>query len=252
MNNRLFALATSSIGRKALMALTGLGLIGFLVVHLAGNLTLLAGSDGAAFNSYARTIESNPLLPLAEVGLAALFLAHIVLGIRQAAGNREARPVGYRQFQSHGNRKVSTSSMLVTGLIVLVFLVVHISDFRLAARHPQGLAYMVHERMRQPLGAAVYLLGVGALGVHLWHAFQSLFQSLGLRHPRYSPLIDKAGRGLAVLLALGFAVLPVYTWVASPAKAAAKAPAESTSSAVSGPHDSSPAAATPSVTKEPR
>ncbi len=226
MKSRLLALAISPIGRKALMALTGLALIGFLVVHLLGNLTLLADNDGSAFNAYAHAIESNPLLPAAEIGLLALFLAHIALGIRQAAANREARPIGYRQFSSHGNRKVSTSAMLVTGLIVLVFLVIHVSDFRLAERDPAGLAAMVVARLQQPLGAAIYLLGLLALGIHLWHAFQSLFQSLGLAHPQYTPLIQKLGMALSLLLTLGFIALPVYTWLAIPSGAKASPSAQ--------------------------
>jgi succinate dehydrogenase / fumarate reductase cytochrome b subunit len=246
MPNRTLALLRSSIGRKALMALTGLALIGFLVVHLVGNLTLLADRDGATFNAYAHAIETNPLLPAAEIGLIALFLVHIALGIRQALAQREARPQRYRQFESHGRRKLATSSMLVTGLIVLVFLVIHVADFRLARRDPEGLAAMVVRRLREPTGAAVYLLGVLALGVHLWHAFQSLFQTLGLRHPRYTPLIERAGMGVSVVLALGFALLPVYTWMIG-SKSGSGPSAQASSQAP--PADPTPAGAPLSITE---
>jgi succinate dehydrogenase / fumarate reductase cytochrome b subunit len=209
MLKRLSAFLRSSIGRKFLMSLTGAALIGFVLVHLLGNLTLYADKDGAAFNAYAHLLEANPLLPLAEIGLAALFVIHIGLGIRTALDNREARPVRYKDLESHGNRTLASTTMIVTGLLVLVFLIVHLLDFRFAERHPDGLAYMLVQRLAGPLGAVVYVVGVVALGVHLWHAFQSAFQTLGLYHPRYRPMVIKAGWALAVIVGLGFATFPV-------------------------------------------
>lgn len=207
--SRLGIFLQSSIGKKLLMSITGLLLIGFLVAHVAGNLLLFTDQDGSNFDAYAKALEDNPLLPIAELGLAALFGAHIYLGLRTAYENREARKSRYKRVASHGNRTVSSVTMIVTGSVVLVFLIIHIIDFRLAERSPDGLSAMVVERLASPLGAAVYLLGVGALGVHLWHAFQSVFQSLGLHHPRYRPAIRMAGYGVAVLLGGGFALFPV-------------------------------------------
>lgn len=214
MLQRLGAFLRSSIGRKFMMSLTGAALIAFALVHLLGNLTLYADSDGTAFNSYAHLLETNPLLPLAEIGLAVLFVVHIGLGIRTALDNREARPSRYKDLAPHGNRSVASTTMIVTGLLVLVFLVVHLVDFRFAERHPDGLAHMVVERLAQPLGAVVYLVGVVALGVHLWHAFQSVFQTLGLYHPRYRPMVVKAGWAVAVVVGLGFATFPLVIFTA--------------------------------------
>ncbi len=209
----------SSIGRKALMAVTGLLLIGYLVLHLAGNLTLYADEKGESFNTYAESIAGNPLLPLAEVGLLALFLVHIGLGVRVALANREARKAGYRVRTSLGQRTFSSSTMLVTGVLVLVFLVVHVYDFRLpklmGSPEAADLALLVKRRLASPIGAGIYLLGVGALGLHLAHAFQSAFQTLGVNHPRYRPLIARAGLALAVLLFLGFASFPIVFLVQS-------------------------------------
>lgn len=212
---RLGAFLRSSIGRKFAMALTGAALALFVLIHLIGNLTLFADAEGLAFNAYAHTLESSPLLPLAEIGLAALFVVHIYLGIRTALDNRDARPGRYKDLAPHGNRTLASTSMIVTGLLVGAFLVVHLIDFRLAPRDADGLASMVVVRLSKPLGAAIYLIGVLALGVHLWHAFQSLFQTLGLNHPRYRPLIVKSGWAFALLIGGGFAAFPVVILAAS-------------------------------------
>lgn len=214
MFQRLGTFLRSSIGRKFLMSLTGAGLMGFVLAHLLGNLTLFADSDGGAFDRYAHALESNPLLPLAEAGLVVLFVVHIALGIRLALDNREARPAGYKELAAHGRRSAAALTMPVTGVLVLIFLIVHLIDFRLAGRNPDGLAFMVVERLRTPLAALVYVVGVVALGVHLWHAFQSAFQSLGLFHPRYRELVRNVGRAFAVIVAVGFAAFPVVILIA--------------------------------------
>jgi succinate dehydrogenase / fumarate reductase cytochrome b subunit len=209
MFHRLGLFLRSSIGRKFLMSLTGAGLMAFVLVHLLGNLTLFADSTGEAFDRYAHALESSPLLPLAEIGLVVLFVVHLALGIRLALDNRDARPKRYKGLEAHGERSLASLTMPVTGVLVLVFVVVHLLDFRLAERSPEGLAAMVVQRLRAPLSAAVYVVGVVALGVHLWHAFQSAFQSLGLFQPRYRGAVRNAGRAFAVAIALGFAAFPL-------------------------------------------
>lgn len=204
----------TSIGKKVSMAITGLALIGFLVVHLAGNFTLYADDTGEAFNAYAHLLESNPLLPIAEIVLLGLFLAHIGMGIRVSLQNREARKSRYHQRTTHGKQTFASASMLATGIIIAIFLVVHISDFRIAKELVEGgeydMAQMVKDRLASPLGALIYIGGVGALAIHLSHAFNSALQTLGLNHPKYTPLLEKAGLGLAVILGLGFASFPIY------------------------------------------
>lgn len=210
MFSRLSAFARSSIGKKTFMSLSGGALILFLLGHVAGNLTLFLDSDGHTFDLYADTLRSNPALPLIEIGLTLLFVFHIVLGLRTSLENREARPQRYKALNSHGNRTPSSISMIVTGVIVLVFLVVHLIDFRFAEEDPRGFSYMVVERLSTPLGAGIYFIGVAALGVHLLHAFQSLFQSLGIHHPRLRPLIKTVGFGLAAMFAVLFWLFPTF------------------------------------------
>jgi len=210
MFSRFSAFARSSIGKKAFMSLTGAALMLFLVAHVLGNLTLFADTNGDTFDHYADTLRSNPALPLVELGLAAIFIAHIVLGLRTALENREARPQRYKVLNSHGNRTTASVSMIVSGSLVLVFLIIHLIDFRLAEENPQGFSVMVVERLSTPLGAAIYFVGVGALGVHLWHAFQSVFQTLGLHHPRYRPMIRTVGWGVATVFAVLFWLFPTF------------------------------------------
>ena len=201
---------TSSIGKKTFMALTGLGLVGFLVVHLAGNLTLYASNE--AFNAYAETLESyGILLNIAEVGLLGLFAVHIAVALRLSNENKNARPTAYQVRNSMGRKSIGSSSMLITGLIIGAFVVIHVIDFRIAklTGDIDDLALAVRERLGSPVGASIYLVGIIALGVHLSHAIQSAFQTLGGNHPKWSPILQGAARGLAAILTLGFASFPV-------------------------------------------
>lgn len=213
---------SSSLGKKYLVAISGLMLVGFLIVHLLGNLNLYVGGSGAAFNHYAHFLTANPALPLAEVALAALFVLHIAFAIRVTYQNRGARHSRYAVASSKGKKTLASSSMIFTGLIVLVFLLVHLYDFRIgketataAASYGRDaelfdLAAMVRHRLSDPVGAGIYLVGVVVLGIHLSHAIRSSFQTLGVNHPHLNTLIVRGGIGLAVLIALGFASFPIY------------------------------------------
>lgn len=205
---------TSSIGRKALMAVTGLLLVGFLVVHLLGNLTLFKDADGKAFGQYAQALHDlGPALWVAEIGLLALFLVHIALGLQVSLKNREARRVAYRQRANHGGRTLGSGSMPITGVLVGIFLVIHIVDFRIQTESPGDLAGLVRERLSQTLGALIYIGGILALGIHLSHGFASAFQTLGVNHPKYTPAIRVVGYTLAAVLTLGFLSFPLYYWL---------------------------------------
>ena len=204
---------STSIGKKTLMALTGLALVGFLVAHLLGNLTLYTGNE--AFNAYAHQLEElGPLLWVAEIGLLVLFSIHIGLALKTSRENKEARTSRYQVRADHGKRSFASSSMLITGLIIGAFLVIHIIDFRVAklmgSDSVEDLAVAVRNRLGSPLGAFLYLVGIAALGVHLRHAISSALQTLGANHPKYNDLIRVVGIGLSVLIAVGFASFPIY------------------------------------------
>lgn len=200
---------TSSIGRKVQVALTGLLLCGFLVAHLAGNLLIYAGMDD--FNHYAEALEGNPLLPAAEAGLAVLFLLHIATTLWLKIENKAARPVPYVQYHSAGGRSPGSATMIFSGLVLLVFLVVHIKTFRLVPEaERENLYQFVLDAFSSKGYSLFYVAAMFGLGLHLSHGFQSGFQTLGLNHPKYSPWIKGAGWAFAAVVAAGFASIPLW------------------------------------------
>ena len=199
--------ARSSIGRKVLLGVTGLLLCGFLFTHLAGNLLILKGEG--AFNQYAYALESNPLIVPAEVGLALIFLMHIGLAIVLTRQNRMARPTPYVAYNSKGGRTVASNTMIYTGLITLVFLVVHLWNFRLQKDAHESLYQLVIDTLGNPLYAVFYTACCCVLGLHLCHGLQSACRSLGLVHPRYTPLVTKVSCAFGFLMAAGFSLLAV-------------------------------------------
>lgn len=206
----------SSIGKKYVMAVTGLLLVGFLVAHLAGNLLLYVDDSGGKFKAYAKGLHDlGPLLWAAELGLIGLFGLHIFYALQTLRDNRAARKSRYAVSASRGAKTLASATMPITGAIVLLFVIVHLLHFRLddafKGDDPAGL---VKSTLASPLAAAIYLVGVGALTLHLSHAIQSALQTLGASHPNFNPLREKLGLGLAVLLGLGFASFPVYALIA--------------------------------------
>lgn len=207
---RLFEFLESSIGKKIMVAAAGLLLSGFLITHLLGNLLMFVG--GETFNRYAEALEHNPLLPLAEIGLVALFVLHIVLSYRATWANRAARPEGYQVYKSKGARTWGSRSMAWTGTLVLAFVIVHVATFKYGVGGLKGSDLFAHvvAWFANPWYSAFYVLAVGGVGLHLSHGVQSSLQTFGVNHPRYTPLIKKAGLAFAFLMFVGFASFPIY------------------------------------------
>lgn len=207
----------SSIGCKAQMAVSGLLLSGFLVAHLSGNFTLLAGQD--AMNGYASKLRAlGPLLWIARAGLLLVALLHVVVALRLRRANTLARPVRYAHEASIQSTPMARSMML-TGLLVLAFALYHLAHFTWGWTHPEHFGLvdaqgrhdvytMVVLGFRQPLVVVAYAIAMVVLGLHLAHGLQSLFQSLGWNASRWYPLIRGAGRALAAALVLGYLALP--------------------------------------------
>jgi len=213
---------SSSIGSKFLIALTGLFLLLFLIAHLAGNLLFIAGPD--SFNEYGHKLISNPLVYVAELGLIAIFLLHIVKTVGLVAGSYSARPQGYAKkrwakTKSDRSRKsVSSSTMILTGTITLLFVVTHLVTFKFGPYYetPAGIRDLYRLQLAvfsSPAYVAFYIVAMGMIVFHLWHGVSSSMQSFGIDSPAWTPRLQWIGRGLAVLIGLGFAILPVYTFM---------------------------------------
>ncbi|UCF35579.1 MAG: succinate dehydrogenase cytochrome b subunit [Acidobacteriota bacterium] len=214
----------STVGKKFLLALTGLSLVGFICVHLVGNLLLYVGAD--AFNTYAHKLMSmGPLLYVAELILAALFLAHMFTAIVTTLNNWKSRPDRYAVNASQGSPSqmtVSSKTMIWTGLVIIGFTVFHLVTFKYGAGVEEGyVAYLdgepvrdlyrlVQELFQDPFYSGFYVFVMILLGFHLRHGFWSAFQSLGLNHPRYTPMIHTVGIIAAVVLGVGFLVIPIW------------------------------------------
>lgn len=204
----------TSIAKKQVVALTGLALVGFLFTHLAGNLQMLKGAK--AFDGYAAFLESQgPLLWVAEAGLAAVFLIHIVWGLMVTLENVRARPVPYEVAVSAGGRTPGSASMRYSGAITLVFLVVHVITFKLMGPEPgEGSLYSwVMFNFKHPAYMGFYVGAMLFLLLHMSHGIQSAFQTLGVSHPRYTPWIRAGGVAVALLLAGGFGMFPVWAFL---------------------------------------
>ncbi len=178
---------TSSLGKKYIMALTGLLLGGFLLVHAAGNATILLGRPD--FLSYARRLHSLGLpLTIAEITLLLLFCIHAVTGLTLFYRNNRARPSPYAVSRRAGGRTWGSATMAWTGIAILCFITLHLANFYFAD-HRRPLADIVGGILDNPLYSALYCAGLLALTLHISHGFWSMFQSLGLNHPKYNGLI---------------------------------------------------------------
>lgn len=207
------AFLTSSLGRKILMALTGFFLFSFLVLHLTINLFTLKADNGATFDVYADFMATHPLLRPLEIVLFAGFLLHAVVGVWLWLANKSVRPRQYKAIEASATSTLTSRIMFWTGAVVLVFLVVHVNTFFVQSRFfPDGrtMYEYVRDAFRSPWYVGFYLVALGFLAYHLRHGFQSAFQTLGLRTPRYERLIEWVGVLFWLLIPIGFALIPIY------------------------------------------
>jgi succinate dehydrogenase / fumarate reductase cytochrome b subunit len=210
---RTTSFLTSSVGRKVIMALSGLFLSSFLVIHLYINLFLFKQDLGHEFDAYAEFMATYPLLRPLEIILFAGFLLHAFIGIWLWLMNRRARPVRYTLHKTGQTSELSSRIMWLTGFVIAAFLVVHIKGFFIASRFitPDRSMYdIVAEAFKNPWTDALYIVALFFLGYHLRHGFQSSFQTFGLRHERYRRVIDWVGAIFWLLIPLGFAAMPLY------------------------------------------
>jgi len=210
---------STSTGSKILVALTGLAMVGFLVGHLAGNLLALIGPD--VYNEYAHALISNPLLIPAEIGLVAILLMHMGTAISVVVRGRQARPERYavKKWAGGPSRKsVSSTSMIVTGLIIVAFLVLHLRTFKFGPYYAdpdtgfRDLYTLLVEVFQSPGYVLFYVVCMVLVGMHLRHGISSSLQSLGLVPRSWTGRILRAGAALALVVGAGFTLIPIYIY----------------------------------------
>lgn len=211
---------SSSVGSKVLIALTGLLLFAYLVLHLAGNVLVFGGRD--LFNSYSHTLISNPLILPIELALLLVFVIHIYKTVQNLAANRAARPVAYakKQLAGHTSRKsLSSSTMIASGLLVALFVVVHVKQFKFGSYYltvangdVRDLYRTEIEVFQHPLWVVFYVIGTLVVGLHLRHGIASGFQSMGFDHPVYTRRLTAWAIVLAALIGGGLAFIPIWVY----------------------------------------
>lgn len=223
----------SSLIRKYVMGITGLFLISFISIHLLVNSFSLGwGWDGKSlFNVGSHFMASNPLIQVMQYVLALGFLIHIIWGISLTIQNNKARGVKYAKNNPSANSGFSSRSMIYSGMLVLLFLILHLKDFfweikfgtldhyslesaGVMTEVQNDYALMV-ELFSNPLYVGVYVLAFILLGIHLHHGFQSAFLSLGARSPKYTPIIKKLGVAFCILITVGFSAIAITHFINS-------------------------------------
>jgi succinate dehydrogenase / fumarate reductase cytochrome b subunit len=211
---------SSLISTKLIIGLTGFLLFLYLILHVAGNLLVFLGQD--LFNRYSFALISNPLVTPVEIGLLLIVLIHIYKAIRMTMQNRAARPTPYAVKKLAGSpsqKSAASSTMILTGLALLVFIPIHVRMFKYGAEYPYGATGMRDlyrlevENFSTPGWVAFYVVAMIAVGFHLWHGVASSFQSMGLSGRRFTPAVRKVGKTFAVLIAGAFIVIAVWVFL---------------------------------------
>ncbi len=209
----------SSIGRKILMALSGFFLLFFLLMHLSINLLSVFSED--AFNAASHFMGYNPLIQfLMQPILIAGIIFHLVMGMYLDMKNRKARGVSYAKNNAAANSSWMSRNMIITGIMILLFLVAHMSDFWAHeinykyiagnAEDPTRYWAELHHEMGEPIHVVIYVVAFIFLSLHLMHGFQSAFQSVGFNHNKYTPVLKKLGTLYAIIVPLGFIFVALF------------------------------------------
>lgn len=210
---------SSSLGKKFIMSLTGLFLISFLIVHCLLNSFIFFNDGGLTFNTGAHFMATNWLIRAMEIVLFLGLILHAVQALVLTMANKKARPVGYAKFNGSANSSWYSRSMGLLGTLILLFLIIHLAHFWVKSRFTglpgedanghENLYAVMQETFTHLWVVVVYCLAMISLAYHLLHGFQSAFQTLGLNHKKYTPLIKGVGTVFAIVVPLIFAAMPV-------------------------------------------
>jgi succinate dehydrogenase / fumarate reductase cytochrome b subunit len=207
----------STVGRKQMMALAGIGLSLFVLGHALGNLLMFVGPD--AYNKYGHAIITNPLIYAVEVGLVSIFVLHAVAGIVLTIKNFKARPTNYAVHATGEKRtSVTTRTMWIQGLVLLGFVVLHLITFKYGPHYEtvvagvtmRDLFKLVYEVFQSPGYVTWYIFALLILCFHLAHGLYSSLQTMGAQHPRYTPMIKRVSVAYGFFVAAAFTSQPIY------------------------------------------
>jgi len=209
----------ATVGRKQMIGLTGLGLCGFVLMHMLGNLLILIGPQ--VYNQYSHALVSNPLIYLAEAGLLGMFFVHLFFALLMTRLNLKARDSRYA-VRANGEKGTSliARTLWVQGVLIFVFLCLHLLSFKFGTYYEvkygdvvmRDIHRLVVELFHEPIYVFGYVVALIILGFHLSHGVSSSLQSLGFHHPRYTPKVKKLGWAFAGLVTIGFVVQPLYVY----------------------------------------
>jgi succinate dehydrogenase / fumarate reductase cytochrome b subunit len=201
----------TTVGKKAVMAVTGVILFGFLIGHMAGNLQFFLGRD--VLNAYAEKLHAlGALLWAVRLGLLAAVALHIWAAVQLYLLQKSARPVSYAKYNPQGSTYASRT-MYWSGPIIAAFLIYHLLHMTVGSVHPDFESLNAYDNVvigfKQPLVTLFYIIAMVLLGMHLYHGLWSMFQSLGFAHPRYTPKLKAFAKFFTFILVLGFIAVPL-------------------------------------------
>ncbi len=209
----------SLITTKMIIGATGVLLFLYLILHIAGNALVFFGPE--TFNTYSHTLISNPLVIPVEIGLIVVFAIHLFKAVRMTFQNQQARPAKYVKKEWAGGtsqKNIASSSMILTGLAILIFVPIHVWMFKYGPHYDYGngvrdLYRLEVENFSSPVAAGLYIAAMVIVGLHLWHGVPSSFQSLGFNGPKFTPRIRKVGKVSAVVIAGGFIAITLWVYL---------------------------------------
>jgi succinate dehydrogenase cytochrome b subunit len=209
----------SSLGKKLVMGITGLFLITFLIVHVGCNSCIFVNDGGVLFNKVAHFMAHNILIRIMEIVLFAGIFTHMIQALILTLHNNKARPVKYAVTDGKSNSKWYSRSMGILGSLLLIFFVVHWANFWIPTKVAvfTGTEHDTFAHMKEvfanPVFVLIYMVGVISLCYHLLHGFPSAFQTLGLNHRKYTPLIKKIGTIFSIVVCALFAAMPITMYL---------------------------------------
>lgn len=217
--SKKYGFLSSSIGKKAIMGITGLFLVSFLVIHCFLNSLIFFNDGGLVFNEGAHFMASNWLIRAMEIVLFVGIILHVIQAAVLTLENRAARPVRYAKTHGAANSTWYSRSMGLLGTLILIFLIVHLAHFWIKSRFTglpgedanghENLYKVMQITFAQGWVVILYSLAMVSLAYHLLHGFQSAFQTLGLNHRKYTPFIKKFGIAFSIIIPVIFAAMPI-------------------------------------------